>query len=156
LHHQRERSAAASSSVVGPVLVSSQPPQRKVAITSPARKKASEEVAVLRKLREVLRDEQLAPLPRAEAEREVLRLQQQLGEIEITSDLAGAAITIDGVLCGYTPLPEPIVVAPGEYQLALRRHGYQTLERRVVVGAGERQYRRFAANELDRVATSLP
>jgi serine/threonine-protein kinase len=81
---------------------------------------------------------------RADAERRVIALQRRLAEIEIWCDVAGATITVDGVVRGHTPIVSTVVLPPGAHRLELAKNGYQTVWQAFTVAPGEHKPFRFS------------
>jgi hypothetical protein len=73
---------------------------------------------------------------RAEAQGRITALRSRVTLLHITSDVAGASVTVDGVDEGTTPLPRPLVVSPGAHQVFLAAPGAMTWTRAVRGDAG--------------------
>lgn len=67
----------------------------------------------------------------------------RIGVVAMTIVPDGAVVTIDGVEVGTAPLAEPLVLAPGEYALAIRADGFVAYETPLVVEAGSESERTF-------------
>ena len=74
---------------------------------------------------------------RAEVERHVNELKQNLGVIFFRVKPEGAIIEIDGEAIGAAPLIKPHYVVPGEHEYAISRDGYERLTGTVQVEAGD-------------------
>jgi hypothetical protein len=75
-------------------------------------------------------------------EREALRslvgnMLEDVGEIVVEVGVPGASVLVDGVEVGSAPLPESILVVPGEHEVAARSEGYQGAAQSRAVGAGQ-------------------
>ena len=90
--------------------------------------------ALLRCLREG--QDQIPPEKRRQVEAQVELLEAFLGELEVTTEPAGALLTVDGREIGRTPLSEPIRLAAGTHRIAARLDGRPTVERKVAIGQG--------------------
>jgi hypothetical protein len=63
------------------------------------------------------------PTLRAEAQRQVEELLPMVASVKIACDTDGAEVSIDGRRYGVTPLPAPILVAPGPHQVFVEKAG---------------------------------
>ncbi len=63
-------------------------------------------------------------------------VRQHLGSLEILGATAGAEVFVDGLKVGTIPTPKPFRVEIGKRQLELRRAGFNSASRTVVVGEG--------------------
>ncbi|WP_438030428.1 tetratricopeptide repeat protein [Sorangium sp. So ce233] len=69
-------------------------------------------------LQQFLRDHTNAtPEQRAAAEKAIADVKRRTGFIIVVADANGADISIDGVLIGKAPLPDPVFVTPGKHTL---------------------------------------
>lgn len=75
---------------------------------------------------------------RARVEAELAELRRLVGEVVIRVDGPPARIEIDGAVEGDTPLPGPLLVAPGGHTIRALRPGELADERRIEVVSGER------------------
>ena len=57
------------------------------------------------------------------------------GTLTITCNVEGAAISIDGVVMGQTPL-QPLNLKPGSYNILVRKEGYEPWQRRIPIQPG--------------------
>lgn len=76
------------------------------------------------------------------SQRYVVQLQlqgwrRQFSRVEIETVPDGADLLLGSQPVGTTPLPQPLVLPNGEYQLEVRLDGYRTLRRQLVVPGGE-------------------
>ena len=77
------------------------------------------------------------PEQQAEVERELDRLRERVGLIDLRVDGAPeAGVYLDGELSGRTPLEHPLAVNPGRHNLEVRADGYNSVSRWVNVEAG--------------------
>ncbi len=63
-------------------------------------------------------------------------LEGRIASLAVESRLLGAEVVVDGRVLGKTPLAAPLSLAPGRYTLELRRSGYRSSKRDVVLGDG--------------------
>ncbi len=63
------------------------------------------------------------PDRRSEAERQIAELRGRVAALVVASDTAGADVFVDGRLSGTTPLPRPVLVAPGLHQIVVQKAG---------------------------------
>lgn len=61
--------------------------------------------------------------------------EEELGLLEISIDVAGAKIEIDGKKVGKTPLKAPQKLAPGTYTVTIQKRGFETLREEVNITA---------------------
>lgn len=59
-----------------------------------------------------------------------------LAELEVKTPIPGATLAIDGRVLATTPLSSPLVLAPGQHEVELRRDGYRSVKRKVLLQAG--------------------
>jgi tetratricopeptide (TPR) repeat protein len=78
----------------------------------------------------------LAPERREQVEKEIAQLKGRVATLVVTSNVAGAELSIDGTLVGTLPL-ESVIVSTGLRRLSLRKAGYTTVERALTVVGGE-------------------
>ena len=69
-------------------------------------------------------------------EQELERLKSYLARLKLSVSVAGAEITVDGVVVGTSPLSEPLLVSAGRRTLVVTRDGHAPWERAVDL-AGE-------------------
>jgi hypothetical protein len=75
---------------------------------------------------------------REEAERRLIELQRRFGEIEVSCDLDGAEVVVDGQSYGRTPLSRGIVLSGGRHELTVSKSGYNTVHKTFTVAPGQR------------------
>jgi len=73
-----------------------------------------------------------------EVNRDLRMLQDRTAQLELTSTEAGAEVLINDRSYGETPLAGPLLLDAGEHQIVLRKKGFQTATRRVVLAGAER------------------
>lgn len=79
------------------------------------------------------------PPERAEqVRRDLGMLVDRTAHVELTSSVAGAEIIVDERSVGETPLAAPLLLDAGEHQIVLRKQGFQTVTRRIVLAGAER------------------
>lgn len=74
----------------------------------------------------------------ANAKEQLLELEQRIGRVAVTVDLAGAAVLIDGRVAGQSPLAEPIGMGPGAHVVEVRKEGFADLRREINISSGEK------------------
>jgi tetratricopeptide (TPR) repeat protein len=77
------------------------------------------------------------------ATQRMAELAQTVGLFTANVQPAGADLLLDGEPIGEAPLGEPLVLAPGSYQLAIVADGYQPLEVKIQIDAGSESERTF-------------
>jgi len=80
----------------------------------------------------------IPPERTADVERDLRMLADRTAYIELTSATAGAEVLVDDRSQGVTPLSAPLLLDAGEHQVVLRKEGFQTATRRVVLAGSER------------------
>ncbi|MCA9594052.1 MAG: PEGA domain-containing protein [Myxococcales bacterium] len=60
-----------------------------------------------------------------------------LGNLELDTSVPGAQLYVRGKMVGTAPLSGPIALTPGRHELEVRRDGYRTVKRTVVIRDGE-------------------
>jgi PEGA domain len=75
-------------------------------------------------------------------------VKQNLGQLTLTVTPDGAHVSLDGKDLGTTPLPEPLLVAPGEYTLGFTADGFTPMEQKVTLEAGSESERTFALQPI--------
>jgi hypothetical protein len=98
-----------------------------------------EEREALESFRGYLRGSGQPAARRAEAERYLISLQRKFGEIEVSCDLPGADVLVDGRSYGRTPLGKTIVLTAGSHELVVSKSGYNTVRKSFNLAAGQRQ-----------------
>lgn len=83
------------------------------------------------------------------AKQEMTALLQQVGELELSSNEAGATLVVDGRQRGVTPLRAPILLDPGTHTLRLSKEGFETFELQITIAA---RTKKEAAAPLRRLA----
>ncbi|MCU0690144.1 MAG: PEGA domain-containing protein [Polyangiaceae bacterium] len=87
---------------------------------------------------------------RAEVQEEINLLKEQIGKVEVTSNVLGAQVSIDDVPVGTTPLDEPILVSVGERRITVRAEGRQAVTQAVTVAGQEVRSLKFDLPALAR------
>jgi hypothetical protein len=98
-----------------------------------------EEREALEDFRGYLRGSGQPAARRAEAESYLISLQRKFGDIEVSCDLPGADVFVDGRHYGRTPLAKSIVLPAGGHELVLTKSGYATVRKNFILSAGQRQ-----------------
>lgn len=70
--------------------------------------------------------------------RDLRMLVDRTAHLEVTSSQAGAEVSIDDRSVGETPLAGALLLDAGEHQIVLKKKGFQTVTRRVVLAGAER------------------
>ena len=79
------------------------------------------------------------PPDRAEqVKRDLGMLKDRTAYLELTSSPEGAEIIVDDRSLGETPLAAPLLLDAGEHQVVLKKKGFQTATRRIVLAGAER------------------
>jgi PEGA domain len=72
----------------------------------------------------------------AEVAFELVPMQGRLAHLTVTSHLPAAEVLVDGEAAGETPLASSLSLAPGKHRVEIRRKGYVTARRDLVLGDG--------------------
>jgi hypothetical protein len=83
-------------------------------------------------------DAEISPDRRSEVEDELKTLRGRVAELTVTSNVAGAELSIDGVVVGKLPLQKPLLVSSGVRHLSLQSAGFVRRDRTVSVAGGEK------------------
>ena len=75
---------------------------------------------------------------RTQVEREIESLTARVAELDVTSNVAGSELSVDGVVVGTLPLAKPVIVSAGLRRISLSKPGHAPVERTITVGGGER------------------
>jgi tetratricopeptide (TPR) repeat protein len=78
-------------------------------------------------------------LAAGESRSEVLQLAPEPSLVDLRADVAGAAVLVDGVQVGQTPLAAPLSLPPGNHAIVLRAPGHLPAERQIEIKPGESQ-----------------
>jgi hypothetical protein len=70
---------------------------------------------------------------RSQVQNEVASLKTKISELTVTSNVAGAEVSVDGVPMGLLPLNAPLLVSAGSRRVSLAKRGYGTVERTIIV-----------------------
>jgi hypothetical protein len=73
---------------------------------------------------------------KVDASFDLVILQGKLGHVKVRSKLPGARLFANNDPIATTPIPSSVTLAPGKYQLELRRDGYKTARVEVSLGEG--------------------
>src|SRR5438552_10048727 len=93
---------------------------------------------------------------RALHERGLAAIREQLGWLEVTADVDGASLWIDGARVASLPAPAPVRVPAGSIVIEVRAPGYATVTRTAVVGAGLHAREAIHLVPLEALASSPP
>jgi tetratricopeptide (TPR) repeat protein len=80
----------------------------------------------------------VAPDRRAQVERDITNLKGRISELNITSNVEGAELSVDGLPVGRLPLRRPLLVSAGMRRLSLTKRGYSPAEKVVSVTGGDK------------------
>jgi hypothetical protein len=81
-------------------------------------------------------DKDVPPEKREAIQAEIAKLEQRVGSIEVTVDVDGAVVFLDGKEVGTAPLPEPVLVSIGARRVGARL-GAREVEQTVEVAGGD-------------------
>lgn len=76
---------------------------------------------------------------RAEVARDIEKLKARVANLEITSAVADAEVTIDDVPVGKTPLGKPIMVSAGRHKVTISKAGFLPATKVVEIASVEKQ-----------------
>jgi Tfp pilus assembly protein PilF len=79
----------------------------------------------------------LAPARVAEVQKELERLRQRVARLEVTSNVAGAEVSVDDLSVGRTPFAQPLLVNAGRRKLVAVAEGRPSVTRVVEVAGAE-------------------
>ena len=95
--------------------------------------------------------EAIDPRRRAEAAMLVAEIRGLVTPLVVRVSVDGAAVLVDDELVGASPLARPVLVPSGPHRLEVRREGFMTEHRRVVVVAGRERVEEVALIEQARL-----
>ena len=78
-------------------------------------------------------------------------LRQLLAELDITVNIAGALVYVDGEAVGAAPLVAPVQVVAGRHTIEARLSGYASAQRTIPITSGERLAVSLSMDEIARV-----
>jgi hypothetical protein len=93
-------------------------------------------VAAARHLTTLLSGSDLPPNVREEATKRLAQAEAQIGKLNITVDVPGAAVNIDGAPVGVTPLEGSWYIEPGQHEVNVSKQGYPGEARQIYALAG--------------------
>ena len=93
---------------------------------------------------------------REQVESEVRGLRTRVSALTVTSNVAGAELTIDGAPAGTLPLEGPVIVSAGVRRLSLRKAGYPPSERTITVVGGDQTQIRLDMDNAPPGAAAAP
>jgi tetratricopeptide (TPR) repeat protein len=70
---------------------------------------------------------------RSQVQAELASLKTKISELTVTSNVAGAEVSVDGVQMGLLPLSAPLLVSAGSRRITLTKRGYNPVERTIVL-----------------------
>ncbi|XXT19269.1 PEGA domain-containing protein [Sorangium sp. So ce429] len=89
-----------------------------------------------RYVRELKKDATSTAEERAQAEAGYAKARAKVGAVVLQANVEHAAVLVDGVQVGRTPLADPLFVEPGTHTIAVEREGYVTEKLTVNAAAG--------------------
>jgi hypothetical protein len=93
-------------------------------------------VAAARHLTTLLAGSDLPPNVREEATKRLEQAEAQIGKLNITVDVPGATVNIDGAPVGRTPLDGSWYIEPGQHEVIVSKQGYPNETRQIYALAG--------------------
>ncbi len=84
-------------------------------------------------------------------EREIIRLEGYLAQIDFEISMDGAEVAIDDVVVGSSPLDKPVIVSAGRRKIVVTHPGYATWQRQIDLAGEDRE--RIA---VELISLSLP
>jgi hypothetical protein len=93
-------------------------------------------VEAARHLTVLLSGAELPANVREEATQRLAQAEAQVGKINVSVDVPGATVSIDGVQVARTPLDGPWYIEPGQHEVAIRKEGYPAEMRQIYALAG--------------------
>ncbi len=90
------------------------------------------------------------PERRAQVHRQLEALRARVGELDVTVDVSGATITLDGETAGTSPLSRPMIVDVGRHRVIATLRGHTPGASRVSVVAGQLTQLRFDLEPISR------
>jgi hypothetical protein len=93
-------------------------------------------VAAARHLTELLSGADLPANVREEATRRLAQAEAQIGKLNVTVDVPGAVVNIDGAPIGRTPLDGSWYLEPGQHEVSISKSGYPDETRQIYALAG--------------------
>ncbi|APR84856.1 TonB-dependent receptor [Minicystis rosea] len=76
---------------------------------------------------------------RTDVQRDIDKLKARVANLEITSAVPDAEVTIDDVLVGKTPLGKPTLVSAGRHKVTVSKSGFTPTTRIIEIASGDRQ-----------------
>lgn len=86
-----------------------------------------------------------------QVEAEIRKLEGRVGYLEVTSNVAGAQVSVDEVPVGTLPLRSPILVNPGVRRVSASKSGYAMTARNVTIAGGDHAQVQLDLNEITQV-----
>ncbi|MDJ0762840.1 MAG: PEGA domain-containing protein [Myxococcota bacterium] len=90
---------------------------------------------------------------RKEIDTFVETIRTMTAELQVSVNVDEANVVIDGREVGQSPFKDPLILAPGDHQIAVSKSGFETIERSVKLSSQERTVERF---EMVRVEPTPP
>lgn len=117
-----------------------------------AEDKAGMTPAAMKHLKLVLAAQGLKASVMKNAQSKLDELSMKVGVVTLGIEPAGTQIALDGTQIGEAPLPEPLVLMPGEYKLSMTAVGFQPKDMELKVEAGSESERNIALEPVPVVA----
>jgi tetratricopeptide (TPR) repeat protein len=86
-----------------------------------------------------------------QVEADIRKLEGRVGYLEVTSNIAGAQVSVDEVPVGTLPIRAPILVNPGVRRVSASKAGYAMTARNVTIAGGDHAQLQLDLNEITQV-----
>lgn len=93
--------------------------------------------------------DEVDPAKKKEVEKILVELENLVGQLVVTCDVAGAQLYVDGEPAGTFPLDGPLRLKVGEYKLRIEAEGYRTWSDKIMLPGG-------TSESIDVWLTALP
>ena len=92
-------------------------------------------VAAVRTLTDYLAQggSEIAEDRRSQVQNEIASLKTKIADLTVTSNVAGAEVSVDGVPMGILPLSAPLLISAGQRRISVAKRGYTPVERTIIV-----------------------
>lgn len=74
---------------------------------------------------------------RADVQKDIDKLKARVANIEVTTTVPDADVSIDDLVVGKSPLPKPVMVSAGRHRVSVAKAGYTTATKIVEVASGD-------------------
>jgi hypothetical protein len=79
------------------------------------------------------------PDEKAETEANIAAISKIIGEVDVSVNVEGALVSVDGEDVGTSPLAKPVILGAGEHRIKVSRSGYETVEQTVTLVSGSKE-----------------